>query len=91
VADSTLEMYRTALRLRRSESALGDGHMEWRDSALNVLAFTRPGDPAVTCVMNLSPTATQWPAETMLVASDARVTHSGGQVTLPPSSTAWLR
>jgi len=91
VAGSTLEMYRTALHLRHNESALGDGHMEWHDSDPDVLAFTRPGDPAVTCVINLSSATTQWPAETLLVASDARVMHNGDQVTLPPSSAAWLR
>ncbi|MFC4464549.1 hypothetical protein ACFPH6_08240 [Streptomyces xiangluensis] len=34
-----LELYRTALRLRRDNPALGDGTMTWLDAPAGVLAF----------------------------------------------------
>jgi alpha-glucosidase len=70
---SMLELYRSALRLRRAEPALGDGPMTWRPAPDQVLAFDRlpaSGDgasspaaneaaPGVRCVVNLSRTARQ--------------------------------
>lgn len=91
IADSTLEMYRAALRLRHNESALGDGPMQWLESPTDVVAFTRPGSPDVVCVMNLGTTATRWPTHELLLASDPRVTHEGTEIVLPPSTAAWLR
>ncbi|MGW0948170.1 glycoside hydrolase family 13 protein [Streptomyces sp. NPDC002623] len=49
---SMLELYRTALRLRRAHPALGDGTMTWLDAPPGVLAFRR--DPGFVCVVNLS-------------------------------------
>ncbi|WP_331754432.1 glycoside hydrolase family 13 protein (plasmid) [Streptomyces sp. NBC_00012] len=49
---SILELYRTALRLRREHPALGDGTMTWLDTPPGVLAFRR--DPGFVCVVNLS-------------------------------------
>ncbi len=41
VEGSTLEMYRTALRVRRAEPSLGDGALEWLDHLGDVLAIRR--------------------------------------------------
>jgi alpha-glucosidase len=46
--DSMLELYRAALRLRRTEPALGDGPMRWLPSPPGVLAFTRTDPSAVS-------------------------------------------
>ncbi|HEX6339850.1 glycoside hydrolase family 13 protein [Umezawaea sp.] len=48
---STLELYRTALGLRRATGALGDGSLRFRDDlGPDVLAFDRA--PGFTCVVN---------------------------------------
>lgn len=48
--DSTLNLYRRALEIRRSESGLGDGALEWLNLGDRVLAFKRPGNFA--CIIN---------------------------------------
>jgi len=84
-ADSTLELYRTALRLRR-EHALGAGTLEWipldgvSDPA--VLAF-RNGD--VLVVANTGSTTAPLPAGELLLASGPL---EGGA--LPGDTTAWI-
>jgi alpha-glucosidase len=47
---STLNMYRRALEIRRNESGLGDGDLEWIDLGSDVLAFKRAGD--FICIVN---------------------------------------
>jgi alpha-glucosidase len=82
---SMLELYRTALRIRRAEPALGDGPMTWLASADGVLAFDR-GD-GVRCVANLS-------GEPAALPADAQVLLASGPLTdglLPPDTSAWLR
>ena len=49
--DSMLTLYRSALRLRRSLPALGDGSLTWIHADDDVLAFRR--DPDFTCIVNL--------------------------------------
>ncbi len=62
VEGSTLEFYRAALGTRRAEAALGDGPLVWLDAPAGVLAFRRPGDPGVTCVLNLGAAPALLPA-----------------------------
>ena len=50
--DSILALYRSALRLRRSLPALGDGGLRWLPSPDGALAFAR--DPGFGCVVNIS-------------------------------------
>ncbi len=50
--DSTLAMYRQALRIRREHPALGDGTMQWHTSPEGALRFTRA--PAFTCLTNIT-------------------------------------
>ena len=47
---STLNLYRRALEIRRTESGLGDGALEWLNLGDRVLAFKRPGNFA--CIIN---------------------------------------
>jgi alpha-glucosidase len=84
-AGSMLELYRSALRARRVESALGDGTMRWLDAPADVLAFHR--EPRFACVLNMSTVDVPLPAhEAVLLASGPL---PGGM--LPPDTTVWLR
>jgi alpha-glucosidase len=51
--DSMLELYRTALWIRRRHPALGDGAMTWLDLPPTVLGFYR--EPGFACVVNFGP------------------------------------
>ncbi|MFJ9419262.1 glycoside hydrolase family 13 protein [Streptomyces sp. NPDC101227] len=58
--DSTLELYRTALELRRTHPALGAGDaIEWLDAPDGVLAFRRPG--GLICTANTTGAAVKLP------------------------------
>ncbi|WP_235480744.1 glycoside hydrolase family 13 protein [Agromyces sp. Leaf222] len=84
-ADSTLELYRTALRLRR-EHALGAGTLEWTEldgvADASVLAFRNSG---VLVVANTGSTPVPLPAGEVLLASSPL---DGG--TLPADTTIWI-
>jgi alpha-glucosidase len=92
VSGSTLEMYRSALRLRRL-LGLGEGTLSWLDSPTMTLAFQRSSSAPqpVVAVANLGEEPLTWPATELLIASAPEVAFSGGQVTLPPDSAAWVR
>ena len=80
--DSTLELYKRALLLRR-ESGLGSGHLVWRHGfAHDVVAF-RNGD--VTVVANVGTASVPMPSGEVLLAS----APVSGQ--LEPDTTVWLR
>lgn len=49
--NSSLNLYRKALEIRKSQSGLGDGPMSWVDAPEYVVAFSRPGD--FYCYLNL--------------------------------------
>jgi alpha-glucosidase len=84
VADSTLEMYRRALELRREHPALGAGAaVTWLDAPEGVLAFRRDGaagEPGFVCVVNLTsrPVAVPTPG-TVLLSSGAEVAPGGAE------------
>ncbi len=81
VAGSTLEMYKSALTLRR-EHALGVGHLTWNESGDGVLDFT-VGD--VRVIANLSDDEVTVPAGELLLASGPLTTA------LPHDTTVWIR
>jgi len=83
-AGSMLELYRSALRIRRAEQALGDGPMSWLDAPDGVLAFGR-GD--VQCVVNLSSRPTRLPARAELLLASSSLADG----LLPPDCAVWLR
>jgi alpha-glucosidase len=71
-AGSTLTLYRTALGLRRSEPALGDGALRWLDAPPDVLVFARPapaGGRAIVCAVNLGAEPVDVPAGDVLISS----------------------
>jgi alpha-glucosidase len=94
--ESMLQLYREALRIRGSSSALGGAAMSWQPSPDGVLAFDRDdvpdadaGEPRVSvrCVANLS-------ASPVALPPDASVLLVSGPLDdglLPPDTTAWLR
>ena len=62
--DSMLELYRSALHLRRSRPDLGDAPLAWLDAPPGVLAFTRgrpTRDPTAPRWPTRDPTAPRWP------------------------------
>jgi alpha-glucosidase len=82
--DSHLALYRTALRIRRSHEALGEGRMAWDDEApAGVLSFTR--DPGFRCVVNLGEQPIDLPAAAVLLSSEPLVDGK-----LPTDASAWL-
>jgi len=87
VSDSTLEMYRSALRIRKDQPGLGDGELEWLDSPPDVVAFARG---SITVVANMGDRPITWPADAMLLASSPAVTFANGNVTVAPETAVWI-
>jgi alpha-glucosidase len=85
VDGSMLELYRTALHLRRAEAALGDGDMAWFDTPAGSLGFTR--SPDFACIVNVSATSVPVPAGwTALIVSSPLVDDA-----VPADTAAWFR
>ena len=87
---SILELYRSALRLRRATEALGDGPIVWLDTTEQVLAFSRTapqGARNLVCVVNLSHAAVRLPAHEHIVLASGPL--EGGL--LPTDTTVWLQ
>jgi len=82
---SMLELYRTALAIRRSEPALGDGPMTWLPAAPGVLAFDR--GTSVRCVVNLSAEPARLPEHAGLLLASGPL---DGEL-LPTDCAVWLR
>ncbi|GAA1392593.1 alpha-amylase family glycosyl hydrolase [Luteococcus peritonei] len=80
---STLNLFRTLLRLRHELEALGDGAMAWDQSAPEVLSFTR--EPGFRCVVNFGATPVELDGE-LLVSTVELVDGK-----LPVDAAAWLR
>lgn len=91
--DSTLELYRTALRIRRAHPALSTAaaHLGWEETQPGVLAFTRTADgTALTCVVNISDApAVSTEYGEPLVAS-AALTREGSSYLIPVDAAAWF-
>jgi alpha-glucosidase len=88
VPDSTLELYRSALAVRREHPALGAGDaVEWLDAPEGVLALRRPGGFA--CTVNTTGTAVRIPAPGRVLLASTAVEPAGGEVELPTDSAVW--
>ncbi|MGW1077493.1 glycoside hydrolase family 13 protein [Streptomyces sp. NPDC002537] len=83
---STLELYRSALTLRRELPGLGDGEMVWLDAPEGVLAFSRPG---FVCVLNTLGTEVELPVPGRPVLATSALEFGGGTVRLPSDSCVW--
>jgi alpha-glucosidase len=87
---SMLSLYRTALSIRRSHPALGDGELTWLEGdgfgpESGVLAFSR--GLGFVSITNLTDAPVELPGYTRLLLASTPL--SGGL--LPTDSTAWLR
>ncbi len=91
---STLELTRSALRLRRSEPSLGDGDLHWiSDPGDGCLVLRRPADdadPHVVVAMNMGDELAVVAGSELLVASGP-VTPVAGGFAIPPDTAVWLR
>ncbi len=85
--DSMLELYRSALNLRRSVPGFGSERepLRWIDATDGVLAFRR-GD-AAACVVNLSADPVALPPHQTILLTSSPLTDDG---LLPSDCAAWL-
>lgn len=95
---STLELYRAALALRQAHSALGGpDNLSWHRSPPGTLIFDRAS--GFRCTVNLTGRPVTLPAADtlmhppvgalMLSSSPITAARSGGEILLPPDTTAW--
>ncbi|MFJ1805445.1 MULTISPECIES: glycoside hydrolase family 13 protein [unclassified Streptomyces] len=89
VAGSTLELYRSALGIRRSRPDLGAGDsVEWLKAPAGVLAFRR-GE--FVCVANTTGESVTTPAYGRVLLASGEVSETdGGETKLPADTTAWF-
>ncbi|MDT0570126.1 glycoside hydrolase family 13 protein [Streptomyces sp. DSM 3412] len=86
-AGSTLELYRTALAVRREQRALGAGDsVEWLKAPAGVLAFRR-GD--FVCVANTTSEAVRIPAYGRVLVASGELTVADDEAKLPGDTTVW--
>ncbi|PWU52317.1 alpha-amylase [Micromonospora globispora] len=93
VADSTLELYRAALRIRHEHPALAgttDG-ITWLETEPGVLAFRRcAGDTELTCVVNISGAEVTIDGYGRPVVASATLTEQDDGHVLPVDAAAWF-
>jgi alpha-glucosidase len=82
---SMLELYRAALRLRRTRDQRDDDTLGWQDAPEGVLAFSRPG--GLLCVVNISGQDTALPPHDAVLLASGDL--AGGM--LPADTAAWLQ
>ena len=84
--DSHLNLYRSALRIRREHPALGEGRLAWdQDAAPGVLSFTR--DPGFRCVVNFGPGPYEIPETAEVLVSSGL----SGPRSVGIDEAVWLR
>ncbi|MDI6100822.1 glycoside hydrolase family 13 protein [Actinoplanes sp. NEAU-A12] len=92
VAGSTLELYRSALSIRRNNPALAPtDNLRWIPAPAGVLAFERETEGAAVfrCTVNMSdePVAVGRPGELLLASGP--IDGTADNVILPPDTTLW--
>ncbi|NBM16533.1 glycoside hydrolase family 13 protein [Streptomyces sp. GC420] len=86
--ESTLEMYRSALALRREQPGLGAGtHVEWLDAPEGVLAFRREG--GFVCTANTTGETVRLPAYGVALLTSGPATVTDGVAEIPADTTVW--
>lgn len=84
---STLELYRSALAVRRAQPDLGAGDaVEWLRAPEGVLAFRR-GE--FVCVANTGGEAVTTPAYGRLLLASGEVAEADGDAKVPADTTVW--
>ncbi|MYW63413.1 DUF3459 domain-containing protein [Streptomyces sp. SID8379] len=86
--DSTLELYRAALAVRRERPGLGAGDsVTWRDDVpAGVLHFERPG---FACTVNTTATPVRIAAPGTVLLASGPVAPADGHLDLPADTTVW--
>ncbi|MGN9764688.1 glycoside hydrolase family 13 protein [Micromonospora sp. SD12] len=90
---STLELYRTALRIRREHPALAAdaGAVTWLEAGPGVLAFSRTaGDTVLTCVVNISGAPALIDGYGAPIAASEPLTGQGSGHLLGVDAAAWF-
>ncbi|MEW2376420.1 glycoside hydrolase family 13 protein [Micromonospora sp. NPDC047812] len=93
VPGSTLELYRTALRIRREHPALAAdaGGVTWLEAGPGVLAFSRTaGDTVLTCVVNISGAPALIDGYGAPIAASEPLTGQGSGHLLGVDAAAWF-
>jgi alpha-glucosidase len=91
--DSTLELYRAALRLRRERAELRGGRVRWLEAPPGVLAYAREtadGTPGLVCVINLGDEPAVLPGYGEPALASAPVRAVDGGVELPVDAAGWF-
>ncbi|MEC4017215.1 glycoside hydrolase family 13 protein [Streptomyces sp. H27-D2] len=83
---STLELYRSALALRRTHAGLGDGPMEWLEAPEGVLAIARPG---LVCTLNTLGAEAELTVPGRPLIATAPLEFVGGTARIPANSCVW--
>jgi alpha-glucosidase len=83
--DSILNLYRSALRLRRENPALGDGPLTWLDAPEGALAFAR--DRGFVLVLNVSAEPLPLPAGAEIILASGPLTEDAR---VPADTAVWL-
>ncbi|MFC6885044.1 MULTISPECIES: glycoside hydrolase family 13 protein [Actinomadura] len=103
--DSTLALYREALRIRRAHPALGDGPLRWLTGPPGTLVFAReaPGERpdgasgdaggasgrAVACAVNMGGRTARMAAYGKVLLASGPVRVDGDRIELPPGTAVW--
>ena len=82
---SMLELYRTALRIRREHPGLGSGPMRWRDAPNGVLSIEREG--GFLLVANVEGPSVELPSHREVLLASGPLDGSR----LPPNTAVWLQ
>jgi alpha-glucosidase len=83
---STLELYRTALRIRRDHEGLGDGTLHWLDDS-DTLHFAR--DHGFHCLVNLGTEGVTVTLDGAPLLASGALQRQNGHLVLPPDVTLW--
>ncbi|MET8541007.1 glycoside hydrolase family 13 protein [Kitasatospora sp. NPDC004799] len=84
---STLELYRSALAVRRAQPDLGAGtEVEWLESPEGTLVFRRG---AFVCTVNTTGEPVRITAPGTLLLASAGLVVDGGETVLAPDTTGW--
>ncbi len=83
--DSFLELYRTALRLRRDHLGFRGSGMAWLPAPESVLRFDRPG--GLETIVNLGTTPIELPSGRPILLASESLPEVG---LLPPDTAVWL-
>lgn len=95
-SESSLNLYRTSLRIRTSHPALQMSHtddvsqsIEWLDSPTGILVFRR--NPNFVLISNTTDQSCTYEIEgELLLASSPEVTYLRGTFTIPAHTTCWI-